>query len=226
MITLLGVGHVFDIGPRIRDEILTRKPALVCLELDEGRFRALQNRELRKRGLTLYNFVSLFQQRIAQRYGAHVGEEMLAAWEAASELGVPISLIDIDSMITWRRLRASMTPFEALKLLVSTLGAVFIRKERIERELDRYQADSTGFMRAFGKSYPSIKRVLVDERNEHMASRLRELHRRYGDVIALVGDGHVEGLRTLLSDEPVEVVRLWDLRGVESQSEAFTTMAP
>ncbi len=61
-----------------------------------------------------------------------------------------------------------------------------------------------------------MKRVVVDERNAHMASRIREMQARYGDVVAVLGDGHVEGLRELLAGENVQALRLWDLRGEAS----------
>ncbi len=212
MITLFGVGHVFNLGPRIKEEVVRRKPAAVCLELDEARLKALQDTGQRREGPMLYNLLALFQRKIAERYEAHVGEEMLAAYDAARELEIPVYLIDLDSMVTWRNLWSSVGLQEGLKLLISTLGALFIRKERIEVELDRYQRDYAGFMEAFGKDFPSVKRVVVDERNEHMASLLREIHKEFGEVVAVVGDGHIAGLRSILNDEPIEVVRLWTLR--------------
>lgn len=219
MITLLGVGHVFNLGPRIREEVLRRQPALVCLELDEARLKALQTRSIRVGAPTLYNLLALFQKRIADQYEADVGQEMLEAYNASREAGIPVALIDVDSMVTWRRLWSAMGPLELLKLLASGLASLFVGKERIEMELDRYREDQAGFMEVFGREYPSVKRVLVDERNEHMARRLKELHQKYGDIVAVVGDGHVAGLRRLLEGEEVEVVRLWDLRS-ESQRDA------
>ncbi len=212
MLTLLGVGHVFNLGPRIREEIVRRMPAIVCLELDEARLQALQARERRGGGPALYTFLAHLQRRVAASYGSEVGEEMLAAYQTAGELSIPVALIDMDSSVTWQRLRASMRPSEVLRLVLSSLGALFIRRERIEREMDRYQQDSVGFIEAVGQQYPSVKRIVVDERNEHMARRLRELHEEHGSIVAVVGDGHVEGLKGLLGDLPLETVRLWDLR--------------
>ena len=47
MITLLGVGHVFDLGASIRTAIQTRAPKVVALELDPARFAYLMNRQPR-----------------------------------------------------------------------------------------------------------------------------------------------------------------------------------
>ncbi len=212
MITLLGVGHVFDLGPRIREEIENRRPSLVCLELDEIRLRALQTRQRARGGPALYDLLARFQRRIAAAYGSEVGDEMLVAYQTAQELEIPVALIDVDALVTWSRLRSKMAPSEVLKLILSSLAALFVRRERVEKEMDRYRQDSVGFIEAVGKEYPSVKRVVVDERNEYMAGRLRELHEEYGDIVAVVGDGHVEGLRRLLEGVPLEVTRLWELR--------------
>src|SRR5947207_11061202 len=64
MITLLGVGHVFDIGRSIRSEILARRPKVVALELDPIRYDALLSRTPRARGLSALALLAQFQIRI------------------------------------------------------------------------------------------------------------------------------------------------------------------
>lgn len=212
MITLLGVSHVFRLGPRIHDEIARREPDLIALELDPVRLRVLEHPEEVSRGPGVYNVLAAFQRRIAREYGADVGEEMLAARDAGNRLGIPVALIDTDARRTWRSLWSSLRPGELLKLLFSAFSSFFVSREHIEQELERYQEDSAGFMEALGRDYPAVKEVLVDRRNEHMARKLRQLHQKYDHIVALVGDGHVRGLSTLLDGEDVEVVRVWELR--------------
>src|SRR5437016_3966490 len=72
MITLLGVGHVFDIGRSIRSEILARRPKVVALELDPIRYDALLSRTPRARGLSALALLAQFQIRIARQYGVEV----------------------------------------------------------------------------------------------------------------------------------------------------------
>src|SRR6266581_9347893 len=86
MITLLGVGHVFDISRAIRAEILGRRPRVVALELDPARYHALMSREPRARGLSPLALLAQFQIRIARQYGVEVGDEMVAASRAAQEV--------------------------------------------------------------------------------------------------------------------------------------------
>src|SRR5437870_13624540 len=94
MITLLGVGHVFDIGRSIRSEILARRPKVVALELDPVRYHALMNRTPRARGISPLALPAQFQIRIARHYGVEVGDEMIAAAQSAQEIAGEIDLID------------------------------------------------------------------------------------------------------------------------------------
>src|SRR2546425_2788415 len=103
MITLLGVGHVFDIGRSIRSEILARHPKVVALELDPIRYHALRSRTPRARGISAMALLAQFQIRIARQYGVEVGDEMIAAALAAEEIGSEIALIDQDSRAILRR---------------------------------------------------------------------------------------------------------------------------
>ncbi|MFQ5907778.1 MAG: TraB/GumN family protein [Thermoplasmata archaeon] len=218
MITLLGVGHVFLLGPRIDQEMERRRPDLIALELDPIRLQALKDPDRVRRTPGVYSLLATFQRRIAEEYGADVGGEMLAAYTAGNRLGIPVALIDLDSRRTWRDFLTSLRPWEFLKLLFSALGSIFVGREQVEQELQRYQEDYAGFMEALARDYPAVKAVLVDRRNSHMANELKRLHGTYDHIVAIVGDGHVLGLSTLLEGEDVEVVRLWELREPEPTS--------
>ena len=82
----------------------------------------------------------------------------------------------------------------------------------MERELERFEEDESAFLQELAKDLPSVKRVLIDERNSHMAIAVRTLEARHGSVVAVVGEGHLEGLRALLADRSPDVVRLRELR--------------
>src|SRR5438132_12059302 len=97
MITLLGVGHVFDIGAAIRAEVLSRRPKVVALELDPVRYQAIMSREPRRRGGSVLGLLAQFQVRIADQYGVQVGDEQVAAAPEGQELGSEVVLIDEDS---------------------------------------------------------------------------------------------------------------------------------
>ena len=226
MITLVGVGHVFDLEASIRRAIQRRAPKVVALELDPARFAYLMNRAPRAQRPSIFALLAQFQSRIAEQYGVQVGDEMVAAAKAAREVGSEVALIDQDSQVTLTRAWQSMSFPERVRLVVFAVSGLFVRRRQVEAELDRFYQDESGYLEQFAKELPTVKRVLIDERNAHMAGALRELHAAKGEVVAVVGDGHVEGLGRLLRDVPLEVVRLQELQQpVPAASSASATVS-
>src|SRR5256885_10609882 len=138
MITLLGVGHVFDIGRSIRSEILARHPKVVALELDPIRYHALRSRTPRAHGIAPLALFAQFQIRIARQYGVEVGDEMIAAAQAAQEIGSEIALIDQDSRAILGRVWRDMSLTERVRRPVSAVGGLFPRKEKVQAELESF----------------------------------------------------------------------------------------
>ncbi len=225
MITLLGVGHVFDIGKAIRAEIFARRPKVVALELDPVRYHALMNRTPHGRGLSPLALLAQFQMRIARQYGVEVGDEMVAAARAAQEVGSEIALIDLDSRAVLRRVWREMSFRERVRLLLSAVGGLFTRKERVEAELQRFYQDEASFLQEFARELPTAKRILIDERNGTMATSLRQLAEAKGDVVAVVGEGHVDGLLQHLDGVATEIVHLQELRSAPSTPNATASVS-
>src|SRR3990170_387035 len=212
MITLVGVGHVFDIGARVRDVVLARRPKVVALELDPLRYSALLSRRREARGVSLLHLLASLESKIAREYGVQVGDEMLAAAQAAREAGSELALIDRDARDVLVRTWRAMSFGERVRFLAGIVRSAFVGRDRVEAELERYHADERAVIDEFTAELPTAKRILIDERDEHMAARIREIHAAKGDVLAIVGDGHVSGLSARLQGEPVDIVRLRDLR--------------
>lgn len=215
MLTLVGVGHVFDIKDQIRSIILTKRPDIVAIELDHARFAALHEKKGTGNMPIIYRLAAHFQRRIAGEYGVEAGDEMLAAVNAAKESGAGISLIDMDMARVFAELRKNITFEEQVKLAVAAFASLFVRKKTVERELARYQEHEAEFMEEMGKELPNLKLVLIDKRNEFMAQNLRAISDRYGNVLAVVGDGHVPGMAGLLEDMNPELIRLAEVRNWE-----------
>lgn len=218
MITLLGVGHVFDIGGRVREIIRDRRPDVVCIELDDYRYYALTHRQEQSTGWEppLHMLLAAFQKRIAKMYKVEVGSEMLAAVDAAKEIGARVAFIDMESNLVFNRIMQEMTFEEKVKFMVSLFLGFFVRKKDVERELERFQMDSsTDMMSTFGKEFPSIKRVLIDERNDYMAAIIRELGKTHARIVVVIGDGHVKGIKKLIEGNfggNIETIRLKEIR--------------
>jgi pheromone shutdown protein TraB len=218
MITLLGVGHVFDIGGRVREIIRDRRPDVVCIELDDYRYYALTHKQEQSTGWEppLHMLLAAFQRRIAKMYKVEVGSEMIAAVDAAKEVGARVAFIDMESNLVFNRIMQEMTFEEKVKFMVSLFLGFFVRKKDVERELERFQMDSsTDMMSTFGKEFPSIKRVLIDERNDYMAAIIRELGKTHQRIVVVIGDGHVKGIKKLIEGNfvgNIETIRLKEIR--------------
>ena len=113
-----------------------------------------------------------------------------------------------------------MTFIEKIRLLFSGFGGIFVSKKRVEKELDNITENFDYYMKEIGKKFPTIKKVLIDERNEYMTNNLEKANEQYEKVIAVVGDGHIPGLTRLLEEKEIdfETVRLNELRAYENKS--------
>ncbi len=215
MITLIGVAHVFDIADKVKAEIKSRHPAVVAVELDEGRYHSLKSGEKDSGDLPIvYRAMAFMQERMGEKFGVKVGSEMLGAVEAAEELGTRLALIDLPAPLMFRKLMDSMSFKEKLYLVFGSFMGLFLGKERVEEEVEKYQTHEKEYMDKMESSMPTVSRVLIDERNDHMAKNLRELDEEYGSIVGVVGQGHITGLLERLKDcdSEVEVVKLKDLQ--------------
>ncbi|MFQ6127876.1 MAG: TraB/GumN family protein [Thermoplasmata archaeon] len=216
MITLIGVGHVFDIEDQVRRRIAQRRPSIVCVELDRTRFHSLVSGAGRGGGPFAYNALAFFQRLIARKYGADVGQEMIAAVNSAREIGADVAFIDMDATDVFRRFWKGMSFNEKVKMLFALTASLFVGKKSVEREIRKFEEDNEAYLEAFGEEFPSIKKVLIDDRDAHMARVIEKLSESHENIVAVIGDGHVEGVRSQLKDQEVEVVRLRELRSEPS----------
>jgi len=212
MITLVGVGHVFVISENVMELIRARKPEVVCLELDPARYMALLERRESKRVPIQYRILALIQKRMATKYGTEVGEEMLAAARAANEVGAKVALIDMDASRVFALLWKRMTFKEKVSLMGGALVGLFMSKEKVEKEMEKYETQGDQYMELLGEGFPVIKEVLIDDRNKHMAKQISAIHAEHQNIVAVIGDGHVPGIAEALKPVEVEMVRLKDLR--------------
>lgn len=225
MITIIGVGHVFDIDAQVRQRITAARPSVVCIELDRARYMSLMSETSGRGGPFLYNALALFQKWVARKYSTDVGREMIAAVDSARELGADVAFIDMDASVVFQRFWAGMSFKERVKMVFALISSFFVRKKSVEREIRRFEEDNEAYLDAFGEEFPSIRKVLIDDRDAHMARAIQELSQTHENLVAVIGDGHVEGVRKLLADRDVEVIRLRDLRsptGTDNASYSFS----
>jgi len=221
-IFLVGTAHISkksteEVGNTIKKE----KPDVVAVELCESRYHALKNKQswqdteikqVIKEGQTYLFLSSLilsnFQRKLGKDLGIEAGAEMLAAIDAAKKAKAKLVFLDRDIQVTLRRAFASMTLFEKAKIVKSlffdTLTAE-VDEEFIEALKEKGAIQDA--MNELAKAAPSVKRILVDERDVYMAGMLQRVKGK--KIVAVVGAGHVEGIKKWI-DKPITFTRLKD----------------
>jgi pheromone shutdown-related protein TraB len=217
---LVGTAHVSrESADLVREVIEKERPDCVCIELDAQRFEALSHRQrwenldlrqvIRQRQLAplLANLVlASYQKKLGGALGVMPGSELLEAARAAEEQQIPVALCDRDVRITLRRAWGSMSLWNKSKLLAALLTSILDRPELDEEELRRIRNQDviSELMRELARELPSVKTTLIDERDAYLAHKI--LAAEGERVVAVVGAGHVAGIREALSARrPVDI---------------------
>jgi pheromone shutdown protein TraB len=224
-VLLVGAAHVVDLEVPLRRVLEGRTLDGVAVELDAERAQALFSESRGRSSAGAPLFARLWAH-VQQRLGAEIGggspgDEMKVAAELARERHLPVFLIDDPIRATLLRLVRTMPFKERVTLLVGALVALFVPARVVEREMDRYTAEPAAYTEELRRASPTLARVLLDERNEHMADRLTALRERgYGRIAVVVGDAHVVGLKSALGRRgvPVESVSFAELRAATAPS--------
>ncbi len=223
---LIGTAHVSresaDLAQRL---IEAETPEVVCVELDDRRYEALRSEQkfesldvrevLRRKQLStlIFNLIlASYQKQLGGKLGVKPGAELLAAAQAAERHGARVELCDRDVRITLRRAWGSLSLWRKLQLIGAMIASLFDAPDMSEEELRelRQQDVVTKLMDELGEEFPSLKRVLIDERDLYLAEMIRRVEGRH--VVAVLGAGHLPGVsRTLENGEAVDLAALDEL---------------
>ena len=211
-IVLLGTAHISQESINlVRETIAEEKPNCVCVEIDEGRLKALEDGDrwknldikdvLKKKqmaSLIVNLTLASYQKRMGESTGVEPGSELKAAVEGARACNANLVLADREVKTTLRRAWGSTPFFRKFKLLASLLGSVFETEKVSEEELSKMREQDTLsiMMDDFGKAFPEIKQILISERDQFLAGRILKAE---GDkVLAVVGAGHLPGIKSII----------------------------
>ena len=220
MITLLGTGHVFRIEEQITFIIRNIWPDALLVELDPSRYSALKNPQPQGdvKMPWLYRRIANYQKRIAGEYGGTAGAEMMAAIDAAMSVGAVIQFIDNNASETVNKMWSSMPVREKGRLLLSFMKDNKATTADLESQLKVYSENEDFYLREMREKFPTLVEVLIDSRNQNMAERIRAADAQYKNIVVVIGDGHVDGIATLLSDLELRTIRLKVLMEEESMN--------
>jgi len=223
-ITILGTAHVSRASAdTVRSMIEHGDYDAVALELCDDRMRNLMDPDLitkmnitkvigsGKGAMVMASLaLSAFQKRIADQLGVEPGAEMRAAAEAAEAKGIPVALIDRSIGTTLKRIYRNVPWYRRIKLLSGLIASVLARRTVTEAEIEQLKdgnmLEST--FNQFAERAAEIYTPLVDERDQYMAARLIEEanHAGYKNILAVVGAGHMRGMKTYLDRASVKYI--------------------
>ncbi len=207
-ICLIGTAHVSpESVTEVRNVIKDEKPDHVCVEIDAGRYKSMTQEQSwkdmniakiikEKKGFLLIAnlMLSSFQKRMGSTVGMKPGEDMRAAIEAAEQEGIPFSFSDREVQVTLKRAWAKSSFWDKNKVLAVLISSAFSSEEAsaedIEELKDRNELE--GMMDELSKELPKVKEVLIDERDQFLATSAYT--RPEKKVVAVVGAGHVPGM--------------------------------
>jgi pheromone shutdown protein TraB len=224
-VLLLGAAHVVDLEQPLRAVLSDRVLDGLAVELDAERAAALLRPGGPSPAASGMPFVTrlwgVLQRRLGEEIGGGVaGAEMKVAASVARERQLPLFLIDDPIRATVMRLVQSLPFKERVQLLVGSVLGLFVPSRLVRQQVDQYAASPEEFTQALRQTSPTVARVLLDERNEHMADRLVTLRvQGYGRIAAVVGDAHLPGLASALGRRGVAVesipfARLREVKGL------------
>lgn len=211
-IVLIGTAHIsHESVAEVSAIIGQEKPGRVCIELDSTRLQSLtegshwENLDIGKvlkegKGFFLLANLALsgFQKRMGSSIGAKPGEEMLAAVKASEEAGIPWSCCDRDVQVTLKRAWARSNFWNKSKLMASLVSSAFSNEKLSEAEIEQLKDKNEleQMMNELADYLPSVKEVLIDERDRYLASKIFEAKEEL--VVAVVGAGHMAGIERWL----------------------------
>ena len=214
-IILIGTAHISQSSVDEVNTVINQvNPDTICIELCSSRYQAMlakdqwKNMDIFKvirEGKSFLLFANLimtaFQKRLGSRLGVKPGSEMFEAANVAEKLNSELVLADRDVKITLQRTWRGMRFWGKMKVIGQLLASLFIREEISKEEIEKLKESDalSEAMKMLAEQSPEMKRILIDERDQYMAEKIRQSMGKL--VVAVVGAGHVKGLTAELENK-------------------------
>jgi pheromone shutdown protein TraB len=241
-ILIVPTSHASEKSSRTVEEIIgSYRPNLVALELDRKRLARLkknntegEQRDLKDmikgskgiglKGRIVLVLFGLLQGDISEKLSIDLlGLDMFAGYEAAREYNIPLALVDQNIDETFKSFSSEVSFFESLRsvfyLLISYIYISRMSKEKVEKEIgtETNEIDVHEAIEAMEENFPTFKRILIDERNQHIAQKTIDASKELGDTVLVIGAAHEPGVKHILEKE--SEIRVLSIENYEVQKE-------
>lgn len=223
-IKFVGTSHIAKQSiEEIKRQVGEFQPDILAVELDAERAAALLGENKQKRsplqqlrafGAKGYLFAQLghyIQQKLGKKVGISPGSEMKTALEIAKKQKIEVALIDQPIRLTLKKFSRSFTWKERWHFLQDVFGSIFCPKRQLKKwKLTHFDLKTvppeeiiTELIENVRERYPSLYKILIEERNKYMVQKLVQLMRQDKEkkVLVVVGAGHKKGMEELLKKE-------------------------
>ncbi len=212
-IILVGVAHIGTKSSELVNSVITQeKPDIIGIELDSQRYEQLQSEkkwketdilQVVKEGKAYLLLLNILLSNIQRRYGDSIGirpgMEMMEAVKLAQQKKIPIELLDRDIKITLKRALSEAGIWEKIKLFFSVVMGIFSEEyELTEEDIDSLtQKDvMSELLTELSDHLPSLSKAIIHERDLYIANKILQANGK--KIVAVVGAGHVEGIKKYL----------------------------
>ncbi|WP_048146837.1 TraB domain-containing protein [Pyrococcus abyssi] len=208
-VKIVGTVHVSSESVNeVRRIILEEDPDAIALELDYERLLSLlsgsnltfsQAMKLGKMGILAY-ILQEVEIILGKELGTPPGSEMIEAFEVAKTLGIPVYMIDQPIRVTLRKL-LSIPLGEKIRAMLDIISTFINPGAQTQLSFE----DVEGLSFEFRRKYPTMYKILVEERNLYMARNIMRIvdilleRKKKVKVVAVVGLGHKKGIEKILS---------------------------
>ncbi|MGE4580127.1 MAG: TraB/GumN family protein [Desulfuromonadales bacterium] len=238
-ILLVGTAHISQESVEtVRRVIEEQAPDTVCVELDSQRYQSLKdpNRwhslnliQVLKKGqgpFLLANLVlASFQKRMGLQTGVKPGAELAEAASLAEEKGLTVRLVDREIRTTLLRAWRKTGLWKKMQLVSTMLASLFDNQKLDEEELARLRQTDTlsAMLDEMATVLPSVKTILVDERDTYMAHHIRQAPGE--KIVAVVGAAHLPGIIRHLKDDDTPAQDIKEISTIPAKS-GFSKFVP
>eukprot|EP00268_Persea_americana_P017869 TRINITY_DN18714_c0_g1_i6.p1 TRINITY_DN18714_c0_g1~~TRINITY_DN18714_c0_g1_i6.p1 ORF type:complete len:428 (+),score=67.16 TRINITY_DN18714_c0_g1_i6:85-1368(+) len=239
---LVGTAHVSEESCReVQAVIRYLKPQVVFLELCSGRVAILTPQNLqvptmsemidmwKKKKMNPFGILySWFLAKVADKLEVLPGSEFRVAFEEAMSYGAKVILGDRPVQITLLRTWGKMSLWHKAKFLFYILfQAIFLPSpedlNKMLKEMDDVDM-LTLVIQEMSREFPTLMETLLYERDLYMSSTLLKVASEHSSVVAVVGKGHLQGIKKHWK-QPIEVKGLLDVPVASSGVSAIKILA-
>ncbi|MBT4605050.1 hypothetical protein HOC01_05400 [archaeon] len=225
VVYLLGTSHISAKSvAQIKKEISSLKYGVVAVELDVMRLQSLFSKVkssispmmIFQVGVFGYLFAvvgRIVQQHLGRVVGVMPGEEMKTAVLLSKKHDLKIALIDRRIDRTLKAFSKEFSFKDKARMVYDMFRGMFFQKKYLKEvgfsSFDLRSVPSSEVVEKMigyiGRRYPSLHKVLISDRNKVMVRALEKVAEKHpeAEVLAVVGAGHVPGMKKLFEKKEV-----------------------